>query len=218
MCEAWPFGLSTALHLIYFQIGVLIVERLAGNYSAALYGVAFTIVSAVYLLPTVIFQKLVIPKYHRWAAQDKIRLLAAFQLSAGIMFLTGLGLLALTSTLANTLINLFFGQAYTNGSKVLIILCIGIPFRLISTCCGAALVTREYSKKRLTCMGIVAFVSLGLSIPLTLKYGAIGTAAAAVTSEAILMILYLWIAANYVFGKNTFSNWFKFRTTLETIK
>lgn len=62
--NAWPFGLAGIFHLIYFQSDIILLEYLTGAESTGIYNVAFVVMVAVYLLPSVIYQKFMLPKLH----------------------------------------------------------------------------------------------------------------------------------------------------------
>jgi len=91
--EALPYVMQTMFFLVGSQGIVAIIERLLGPRDAAIYNVAFLILSAVYLIPTVIYTKYLVGKIFRWWAQDRQMFNAAFHV--GVAVLLGLGLLCM---------------------------------------------------------------------------------------------------------------------------
>src|SRR3546814_5217311 len=58
--------------------------------AAVVYNVAFVIMSAVYLIPSVIYQKFLLPKIHIWANHDQETFVKAYEKGRLFMFLTGI--------------------------------------------------------------------------------------------------------------------------------
>src|SRR3546814_17598760 len=69
--EAWPFGAAGIFHLIYFQSNIILLKYIRGDEAEGVYNVAFVIMSAVYLIPSVIYQKFPLPKIHLWSNPDQ---------------------------------------------------------------------------------------------------------------------------------------------------
>src|SRR5690606_15922288 len=71
MRGAWPFALSGMFYLVYYQSDVVLVGWLDGPEAAGVYNVAFAVMAAVFMLPSVVHQKYLLPKLHRWIEHDK---------------------------------------------------------------------------------------------------------------------------------------------------
>lgn len=204
---AWPFGLGTVFHLIYFQSDVLLLKYLKGNEVAGIYSVAFTIMIAVYLLPSSVFQKFLMPKVHRWAVHDRKKLLRVYRFGNGIMLAVGgcVGILLLI--LAPWGVPLLFGVGYRKAVPLVLILAISAPMRYLASSVGATLVTRSNMRRKSLYMGGVAVFNVLLNIALIPALGARGAAIATVASETLLLGFYLVAARVHVFGRDAWHGW-----------
>lgn len=195
----WPYGLGSLLYLLYFQSGVVVVHQLLGAEPAGLYNAAFVIMASVYLLPSVIYQKYLLPKIHRWAAQTPQALRQYYHRGNRLMLVLGLGAGVSIALSAFWVLPLLFGIAYRDAVDILMILAIAAPFRFTATSVGAMLVTGDNMRRKVLCMALVALVYLLLSLTLLPMIGLIGAAIAAVISDGLLLALYLWAVNRYVF-------------------
>lgn len=190
--EAWPFGLAGILYFIYFQSSIILVSYIISNEAAAQYSVAITIMTAIYLFPNLIYQKVMLPKIHRWANQDKIKLKQIYQKGNLFMLLLGVVTAAAVHELAPYIVPLVFGELYRPVPLVLEILAIAIPFRFMATSVGAVLITRNNMKKKVIYMVGTAVVSVLLSI-IVIPFGGIeGAAYIAVFAEAFQLLIYFY--------------------------
>ena len=197
--EAWPFGLAGAFYFIYFQSDIVLLKYLAGDEEAGLYNVAFLIMAALYLFPSVIYQKYLLPKIHRWANHDLPMLRQVYRKGNRIMAVAGLLAMLFVMMLGPYAIPLLFGVAFVESAVPMKILSIAIPLRFVATSVGAMLVTRDNMKRKVGYMGTVAVINVMLNLILIPNYGVIGAAAATVTSEAMLLLIYSVAVKRFVF-------------------
>lgn len=197
--EAWPFGLATVFHLIYFQIAIVFLKYMTNSEQVGFYNVAFTIMAAVYLLPSVIFQKFMLPKLHRWAVHDRKMLHKAYRQGNITMSALGIATMLALSLSASWLIPLLFGDEYSQSAELLMILSISAPFIFIASSVGAVLVTQDHMIRKVRYMGMTAVLNVALNFLLIPSFQATGAAFASVLSNAALLILYYAAAERFVF-------------------
>ncbi|MEW5315062.1 MAG: hypothetical protein WDW38_006514 [Sanguina aurantia] len=142
--EAWPFGLDVILYLAYMQISNVLLKYLDGNQAAGLYYAAFNIMNAIYLLPIVLYTKFLLSKQHRWARNDKPRLLSSLKLGSAAMLVIGVLAMLFIWLVAPTLVPLLFGHKYADASGLLNILAVCVPLRFLSTSVGSVLSTGDH--------------------------------------------------------------------------
>src|SRR3546814_6954827 len=94
--------------------------------AAVVYNVAFVIMSAVYLIPSVIYQKFLLPKIHIWANHDQETFVKAYEKGRLFMFLTGIEAILFVELLSPVIISILFGKKYAEAHDLLSILAIGI--------------------------------------------------------------------------------------------
>jgi O-antigen/teichoic acid export membrane protein len=211
---SWPFGIATFFHLLYFQSDIIVLKYLNSNLEAGLYSAAFTLISAVYILPGVIYQKFLAPKMHVWSNNNHKKMLQVFQSGNGIMLVIGVVFALFLFLFSEKIVVLFFGNEYNLASTYLMILAFAIPLRFLSSSVGAVLVTQTFMKKKVRYMFVVALFNLTLNIIFIPHYGAIAAAISTLLSEFLLMLLFLYGVSKYVFGYETWKNWFKFKIKL----
>lgn len=198
--KAWPFGLAVFFQLIYYQSDIVLLKYMLGNEVAATYNVAFVILAVIFILPSVLYQKFLMPKIHYWASHDQELLKKAYQKGNKYMVLIGgvsvFGILISS----NWVISLLFGSDYLDSIVLLNILSLSVPFIFIAYNSGAVLVTSHHLYRKVKYMGLVAILNLILNVVLIPEYGAEGAAVATVISNLLLFFLYEFAIRKYVFS------------------
>ena len=197
--QTWPFGLASLFHLIYFQSDIILVKYLSGSEVAGYYHVAFTIIVAIYIFPSVIYQKFLLPKIHRWANHDRERFYKTYRQGNFIMFVIGITAMILVWLLSSWLIPILFGNNYIDAVVILNILALSIPIIFVASSVGATLVTQEHMRKKVKYMGLIAGINIILNIILIPTYGAIGASIATVISNLMLLIIFYYASEKIVF-------------------
>lgn len=194
-----PFGLAMLLYLIYFQSGILVVRFIAGNQAAGIYNVAFCLLSAIYIFPTVIYQKFLVPKIHRWSLIDLRHMYNIFR--KGNLAMLSLGTVAALFSwfTAPLLVQGLFGRAYDESIPIFQIMSVACPFVFLAFSSGAMLVTHHHMWAKVRLMAVVATISIPLTILLTSLYGVKGASIALVTTQIFLCSIYLYYSYTVVF-------------------
>jgi O-antigen/teichoic acid export membrane protein len=188
--EAWPFGVDVILYLAYLQISNVLLKYLDGNEAAGLYYAAFNIMNAIYLLPIVLYTKFLLSKQHRWARNDKPRLLSSLKLGSAAMLVIGVVAMLFIWLVAPYLVPLLFGHKYANASGLLDILAVCVPLRFLSTSVGSVLSTGDHMRHRVKLKAICALVCIVLNVALIPRYGTTGAAVVTVITELTLLLLF----------------------------
>ena len=203
LARSWPFGLAGFLFLIYYQSDLILVKYIVGSEAAGMYSVAFTIMSALYIFPSVIFQKFLLPKFHRWSNQDRRQFFQVYNQGNLLMCVLG-GLAAIVIwVLSPWVVPFLFGKAYLESIELLKYLAITAPFMFLIYSIGTTLTTKEHMKTKVYLMGIVAVLNIAMNLLLIPMYGALGAVVATIISNAALLILYYVTAQKIVFSDMT---------------
>ena len=197
--EAWPFGMANLFAFIYVQSDIIMVKYLSGDEEAGYYNVGYVILTAILVIPTIMFGKFLLPKYHRWSNQDTQKFYMVYKRGNAIMI--GTGLLAMVGVLlvSNILIPIIFGQAYEASVPMVNILAFSIPISFLAYSVGATLVTNEHMKLKVILMGLVAVINIVCNLLLIPIYEAKGAAIATVGSNFVLLLFYFWGVKKKVF-------------------
>ena len=199
--EAWPFGAANLFAFIYMQSDIIMVKYISGNQAAGFYNVSFVILSALLLIPTILFSKYLLPKYHRWASHDKTKLYNTYKKGNLTMILIGSICMILILMLASYFIPLIFGEEYIPAVNIFKILSLSLPISFLSYSVGATLVTNEHMKMKVKLMFVVAVFNIIFNLLVIPEYGAMGAAISTVISNVLLLILYFYNAQKLVFKK-----------------
>ncbi len=202
MVQAWPFGLAGLFVFIYMQSDIILVKYITGSEAAGHYSVAFSIMAAVYLLPSVVYQKFFLPRIHRWAVHDKKKFFQLYHQGNRVMLALGLIAMLLIWSLSEWGIIFLFGIQYSKSINILNIIALCTPLFFLASSVGMTLVTQENMKTKVKYMGIVAITNIILNIILIPDFGAEGAAAATVVSNILLLSLYYYGVKKYILPKN----------------
>lgn len=83
----WPFGLAGLFHLIYYQSDLVLLKYLVNESAVGFYNTAVVVMTAIYLLPSAVYQQFLLPRLHRWAYHDIVRLPKVYRAGNLTMFL-----------------------------------------------------------------------------------------------------------------------------------
>jgi O-antigen/teichoic acid export membrane protein len=198
--EAWPFALSGLFYFVYFQSDVILLAFIAGPREAGLYGVAASVLAAAYLVPGAVYQRLVLPKLHRWAEHDRERFRRTYRQGNRLLLVAGVCVCVAIVGSGGWVIPAVFGSQYVDASRLVVVLALAVPARYVATSIGAVLVTGEHMRRKVWLQGAGAALNLVASLMLIPSAGALGAAAATVLSECALACLYWLEVRRSVFG------------------
>ena len=95
---------------------------MVNNESAGIYSASYTFLLAIYLIPGIIYQKFLLPKFHRWSNFNQERFLEVYQAGNGLMLMLGIIFLVFLFPSVSYLVPLFFGEAYLQAIPLIKIL------------------------------------------------------------------------------------------------
>lgn len=194
--NSWVFGLANIIYLIHLNSNTVLVKYLANNEQAGFYSVSIFIISSAYMFPSIIYQKFLLPKMHRWSNYDLNRLRKTFIRGNLIMIIVGVLALFIILIFAKWGLVLLFGKSYEGSAILLLVLALAVPARFVSSNAGAILMTKENLNKRLFAMSLIIVSNIILSIILIPKYGALGASISVVINEFLMALIFFLIARN----------------------
>jgi len=197
MSASWPFGLAGIFYLIYFQCDIILVKYLVDETAAGIYNVAFVVMAAVYLFPSVVFQKFLLPKLHRLAHHDTDKLYQMYRFGNAIMLAAGLTAMVLLWLIVPILLPWLFGEEYRGAISLLMILAVAAPFKFLASSAGAILTTRDFVHVKVRIMGGAAVLNVIMNLLLIPQFGAAGAAVTTVFTEFMLSIIFYYKLMEY---------------------
>lgn len=198
--EAGPFALVTMFYVAYFQGAVVVLEWLKGGEAAAQYNAAFLIVSAICLIPNVVYMKLLVAPLCRWAVHSRKVFEAAFHLGVVAMGVLGAVFMVATLVAASYLVTVLFGHRYQAAIPALMLLALAIPVRFVQSAFGSLFISPRDTARKACYLGIGALVTAVSSFGLIPALGIEGAALANVVTEVILLVLYVHGTARHIEG------------------
>ena len=201
LSESWIFGLAGVLYLAWAQAHVVYAKYFLGDEAAGLYGAALIILTTICLLPTSLFSKFLLPKIHRWASQDFVKLREFSRLSSLVMFLIGIVAAVAIFLVSDFLIALAFGEAYAGAALLLKILACTLPMRFLGYTAGAMLRTKSYMQIKVAILCAAAIFNLLLAFWLVGIWGLPGLAATVAITEFVLVLGFVLVAKFSYFKK-----------------
>lgn len=187
--SAGPFLLFGAIYLIFFQGPIVILEYIRGGTETAQYNIAFLIVSAAMMFPSVFYSKFIAERIFHWGHHDRAKFAAAFYVSAALMASVGILAMAILVATASRLIPWMFGSRYIPSVDLLLVMSIGIPTRFLQSAYSSLLVTGPQTIPRVIYLGLAAFTAIAASCIFVPALGALGAAYATVLAEFVLFLL-----------------------------
>lgn len=192
--QAWPYGVAAALYPIFFQVSTVLLKYLGGDVHAGRFGISMAVMSAIYLIPTTIYQKFLLSKLHRWAAHDRPRFWMVYRRGIVAMLVLGIAVGGILLVAMPILVPIAFGEAYLGVIPVLTVLALCPPIRFLSTAVGSILLSGAHMYYRVLMMGLAALVTIGLDLLLIPAHRELGAAWAIVGGEIVLLAT-TWMGA-----------------------
>ena len=198
LSQSWVFGVAGVLYLAWAQGHVVLANYTLGSHDAGFYSAALVILNAVCLLPTVAFSKFLLPKIHRWAAQDFEKLKTFSRVASASMLGFGLITAAALYFGAPLIIRLAFGPGFETAASVLQVLAFTVPMRFLGYNAGAMLRTQHFMRVKVTVLVLAVAFNLGLAAFLLPHWGVLGLAATVCITEFLLVSAYIYfVEARY---------------------
>lgn len=189
--KSWVFGSAGLLYLAWAQGHVLIANYTLSSADAGNYNAALVFLSAVCLLPTSAYSKLIIPKIHIWATRDIEKLLQFNKKSSEFMFMAGLITSTAIYVYAEELMRISFGHQFHQSAEILRIIAFTLPMRFLGYSAGALLRTQSAMRNKLMLLTIAAAFNGLLAVAFVPRWGVIGLAATIPITEAALVMIYV---------------------------
>ncbi|MFC3653473.1 oligosaccharide flippase family protein [Dyella humi] len=186
--QAWAYGLEATLYPIFFQISTVLLKYLNGNTQAGIFGIALGVMTAIYLIPSTVYQKFLLSKLHRWAVHDTAKFWRVYRHGAIAMLASGVFVALALVVVAPWLVPIVFGEKYKPVVRVLTVLAVCVPVRFLSTAVSSALLNEQHMRYRVVAMGLSAVMVVVFNVMLIPTYHEMGAAIATVAGEVSLLL------------------------------
>jgi O-antigen/teichoic acid export membrane protein len=186
----WPFALSPLLSYIYLQSDIIFLKYMLSNKHAGYYSVSFIVISAILILPSVLYQKYLMSKYHYWFNYNPSKLIDVYKKLNVILLCSGIFFMILTYNLSEEIIYFAFKDNYKKSINLLKALSINLPICFMLYNPGTILLADSLIKLKIKIMICAALLNILLNYLLIPRYGTYGAVIATIASNIILFLLY----------------------------
>ncbi len=194
------FGLGEFLYFIYFSIDLVLLSLLVGERAVGLYNIPVRVLVVAYLLPVVVFNRVLYPRYFEWGHLDRDRLHETYVLTTKGMLLIGLIIATGLILVAHPFVPFIFGSPFRESAFLLQILALAVPFRYVSSSAAAVLTTTNRIGTRVRIQAATAVFNVALCLIMIPFFEARGAAVATVLTEALLAALQVFAVSRAAIG------------------
>src|SRR5699024_7346828 len=143
-----PYALLNIFFIFYTQGNTFYLGLLASAEQAAFFGISYLFLNTIFIFPTAIYQKILAHKMIYFLFNNIYLFKLYYKtIQELLIVLSGLAMLCIYF-LAEWIIVLFFGTEYEESIKILKMLVVIIPFRLVTISIGTILSNDKYIKSR----------------------------------------------------------------------
>ncbi len=190
--RSYPFALLTLLMSFYYRIDSVMLERMIpdGEMQAGIYAQAFRLLDAANMVPF-LFGGLLLPIFASMIAK-KQEVISLTKLSFNLLLAPVVGLAAVVFFYRVEIIELLYLSHVSSTSSILGVLMFSFTAISASYIFGT-LLTSNGSMKVINLISLAGVVvNVGLNLMLIPSYGAVGAAAASLTTQTISVILQVY--------------------------
>lgn len=188
--EIGPYGFLGFVYLIYYQIDVFMINTLDSSRNAAYYSIAISMLSAIYVFPTAIYQRYFGPQIHKWIYHDEKKVQAFYNIGNEAMIYLSAFIVLGIGLFGEILVLGIFGREYSFSYEILIFLSLSIPFRLLGNNMGTIFNTGNFVNSKLLIQSLAALINILLNYILLITMGVYGAIIATIFTEFFVWFLF----------------------------
>lgn len=197
--QCLPFALNTFTTSIYIQIDLVLITLLIGDHDAGIYKAATGLVIPMAIIASSVNSAL-FPEMARSYSLSIERSYSLIKISIKNLFIIGWSIFIALALLSTQIIELLYGDEFSESALPLMILAIIIPLRFVNNSIG----THLTAMNRQTFRAIVIFGSAVFNLVINLffipKWSFIGASISTVLTE-LLITIFLYSGLKYDFPK-----------------
>ncbi|MER8991568.1 flippase [Mesorhizobium sp. M0678] len=192
LAESWMLFVGSIFAIIYLKVDMIMLRWLASPAEVGTYAVAATLSEAAYFVPAALVAS-VFPKLIESAKTDQDLFGRRLQTVFDVLWLAGLGMIAMMFLLGGPIIRLLFGAEYDPSVPVLLVHVLSAPFLFMRIAFTRWTIIGGGATFFLLTEGLGALTNVALNFVLIPHYGSIGAAFATLASYATASYLTLAI-------------------------
>lgn len=196
--DAFDYAFASISFAIYFQGSVIFISKLLSYEEVAIFSAAYLIVTTSYLLPSIVFQKYIIPILHE--KMQNVGLCKNIYINLNFFsMVTGLAVSIFIAIFSGVIINIFFNDTYNASVLILKFLSLAVFMKYVSASAAAFMLTNDHVKIKNKMMVFSAILNVVLCWALINLYGVTGAVISVIISELVIGLLYIFYCNRYIF-------------------
>lgn len=188
--ESWKFGAAGSLYQVYQKGDAAILSAVRSAVEVGHYSVAQRLAEFANIVPGIVFNQVLYPKYFRWSQYDRERLGVFYRLTTKLMLVVGINVGSVMALFGPDLVSLIFQMDESAFSLIIPIFAVGIMLHFWAASPGAILTTDGHVTRKIWIQGITACVNVLLNVLLIPSLGAMAAAAVFAMTQLLLATLY----------------------------
>lgn len=186
--DAWPLILSGIIVSIYMKIDQVMIKEFLGNSQVGQYSAAVRLSEAWYFIPTIICSSL-FPAIINAKMKDDNLYMSRLQRLYNLMVLLGVVIIVPVILLSDWMIEILYGEAFSESANVLNIHIIGSVFVFLGVANQKWFISENFQAYNIICLGLGMIVNIVLNIFMIPELGIIGAAYATLISQFVASVL-----------------------------
>ena len=193
-----PLMLNHMLATLFFRMDVLLLQPLRGDRAVGYYGTAYKFIDGLNIIPST-FTFAVFPVLSRYAESARDSLLYAYVLSLRLLIAISLPIAVATAFLAEPIILFFGGEQYVPYSVVALqVLIWFLPFSYVNSITQYVLIAVNQTRFITVSFVLATGFNLVINLALIPRYSYLGSSAATVLSEVVLLLPFLYGVSRHI--------------------
>jgi O-antigen/teichoic acid export membrane protein len=187
--NSWPLILASIAVILYMRIDQIMIKEMLGDREVGLYSAAIRLSEAWYFVPVIITTS-IFPAIVNAKKISQALYYQRLQRLCTLMTWLAIAVALPMTFLADSVVNLLYGQHYLEAGSVLAIHIWGAVFVFLGVASGVFFTVENYTKKSFYRTALGAVSNVLFNLVLIPRYGINGAAMATVLSQFIANFLY----------------------------
>lgn len=200
--DASPYAVANVMFFAMSQLPIVLFAAMAGSRQAAIYGVAYLVLSSMYFVPQALMVRYLLLRYHAIVADDKRNADSLYRQGSGLAFAAGLAMAVPCYFLVPLIVTHVFGSKYDESIHLLRIMMVCVPLRFVTINLAAVMVSAvSIWRKNFADLAGGGFAIICFPLLIS-RYGATGGAYAAVMTEVVVLFAHYYLVERYLYERN----------------
>ncbi|MEW6516879.1 MAG: flippase [candidate division FCPU426 bacterium] len=196
--QALPLTLTTLFVNLYFRIDMTLLAKLRPAAEVGWYGAAHKCIEVLMVVPAVLVVA-AFPGFSQLFRTDREQLARVSRQLLRLLVFLGLPVAVGAVMLGEPLMVWLFGKPFAPAGTALAWLAVALSFIFVNYALSFLLISGEHQRVNALASGMAVVVSVAANLALIPRFGHAGSAAAAATTELMLLCAYAWAVRRYLF-------------------